>query len=481
MKRIWFAAILPALILLAGCRAGEKATAPECSSAVSIVLELPENAETSRAVAETLKEHWRLDFKIVEVAALREERIVVGEAQAESVQSDGSIADLAIPEGCELSFSLLHFGRWLVSALPDAGDLRTLEWSMIGPEWSGLPVPLDALFISLKPRLLNSKCWSGVSVALPEGEWWSRATDLWNVYAWLKCFSTGDFDPAAERTAYLQENFGPAEAPMREYFRLGERTYMAAAALAGIGRPGKLDPVDVFLPPVLAQLQSALDRAYELTIAGTEFRANVEQELWNFTAARQRLEATAETRVRHLRLGTAAQPLVTRNGDAAEVTSSVAMRADADNLYLIFQADEPRMEGVRMEHAGRDEDGMWDDDGFEIFLMPDPDRPQDGYQFIVNAKGAVWDGKRTLSQSDVGWSAAGAQGEVVNAATGWQLTVTLPWRDLGCDGIPETPWRANFYRNRMAEGEREAYAWSPVLGTSYYQPEHFGWLHWNEK
>ena len=349
-------------------------------------------------------------------------------------------------------------------------------------QWSAFSIPLDALLVALKP-ILDKGNWATVTCVTPSENWQGNCVDRWNVLVAQKCFAEGAFDATEARRIFLQETFGPAAPEMREYFRVNERAYLGAAALTGVERPMELDVLKVFQASVLKRLETALRQALEKTISCPEAHAAVEKEWKRFEENYLPLKDGQDAKIRRLKVigaeWTEAQQFVRLNGDAPTVAASVAISADDEKMSLLFKLEEPRMSSLLANHVGRDVTGIWDDDTVEIFLMPDGNHPEDGYQFIVNAAGAIWDGHRMLTHCDERWDAPHAEAVVQKNADSWQLQVTVPWRDFGLESRPNATWSVNFYRTRFAGGRREAYAWSPVRSDRYYQPEDFGYVSWH--
>lgn len=128
----------------------------------------------------------------------------------------------------------------------------------------------------------------------------------------------------------------------------------------------------------------------------------------------------------------------------------------------------------------------------EIMLQPgDPGDNRHYYEVQVDTAGAVWDTRfddynrpvegegaaRTFGHQ--AWDAQLERGAAV-LSDGYIVEVALPWATLASDRTPVPPrtgdtWRANFYSFR--DGQRQALAWSPILGEgNFHRSARFGRL-----
>ncbi|MBR4519608.1 MAG: hypothetical protein IKO65_11470 [Victivallales bacterium] len=357
-----------------------------------------------------------------------------------------------------------------------AAELRkaspeVLEIRLASPEWEQFPIPLDIVIAELLAEA-PSKSLKELHVLLPSDDWWRNLAILWNLRSVIGLFAGEIADRRLAREEFLREIGGNAAEALREYLRIGERSFLTATALAGLtGRPATAAPLQVFSPAELEQLAAALDKAP----AGS---AIVQAEAVRFRQLSERLRQQFNDSIRKIFPGQEKQFLADLHGGSASVTASVAVSVDAERLYVALEAEEPRM-ATRRRKATRRDEAVWEDDCFEIFLLAeDTDAPTEGWQFIVNCNGAIWDGRRLKSTDDSRWSAPRARAEVTESAAGWAVLFSVPWKDLGLDNPPSGRWRANFYRTRHAAGTTERMAWSPIEDNQYYCPEGFGWLVW---
>jgi hypothetical protein len=158
-----------------------------------------------------------------------------------------------------------------------------------------------------------------------------------------------------------------------------------------------------------------------------------------------------------------------RSGKAADPQPKVFVCYDDQNLYIAFQNPEPKMD--KIVAAVTDRDGTtYTDDSNEVFIDPTAGK-KEYYQFIVNTKGVVYDGKG----KDADWNGH-AKVAVKKMDDAWCLEIAVPLSDIGVEGSPKgQTWTANFCRNRLTEGEAQALGWADT-GESFHNPAAFGKL-----
>jgi hypothetical protein len=142
---------------------------------------------------------------------------------------------------------------------------------------------------------------------------------------------------------------------------------------------------------------------------------------------------------------------------------------DDDNFYVVFDNPEPNM-GKLVAYCGDRDGNVWEDDSNEIFL--DPTAGKDPYyQFIVNTRGVMYDGRGQAGE----WNSR-AKAAVRKTEDAWTLEISIPLSDLGVVGSPAgQTWTANFCRNILAGGQSVSEAWADT-GSNFHTPEAFGKL-----
>ena len=169
---------------------------------------------------------------------------------------------------------------------------------------------------------------------------------------------------------------------------------------------------------------------------------------------------------------TAQIPGAWTNVDTAKppkVQSKVFVCYDDKFLYMAFQNPEPKMKNVVADETERD-GSVWQDDSNEIFIDPSAGK-KEYFQFIVNTKNVLYDGKG----KDGTWNST-AKSAVKKGEDGWTLEIAIPLAEIETTApLKGQNWTANFCRNRQAEGEPESSSWSDT-GPSFHTPDAFGKL-----
>lgn len=160
----------------------------------------------------------------------------------------------------------------------------------------------------------------------------------------------------------------------------------------------------------------------------------------------------------------------TRTGEPVKPGTQAWLGYDDRALYVGFRCEEPDMDSLVAERQGRDAEGIWLDDGVEVFVDPSGERRRYAH-FIINVAGAMLD---EIGQ-DTSWDSA-AQARVTTREGEWKCELAIPWRDLEAAGLSrKTVMAMNLCRNRFAgrgSGWRHA-AWSATYAW-YHVPRRFG-------
>ena len=131
-----------------------------------------------------------------------------------------------------------------------------------------------------------------------------------------------------------------------------------------------------------------------------------------------------------------------------------------------FHMAEPTPDKLKRDIGpdSRDASLMWWNDNVEIFL--DVTGQRTGYyQFIVNANGALYDGKG----KDTSWNAEGVRGASFIGKDYWTLEVFIPFEAFD-DALPPgtgVTWYGNFTRHRVIDRKAREYQ---RLNTTYAAP-----------
>lgn len=319
------------------------------------------------------------------------------------------------------------------------------------------------------------------------------ATQHLNLYVTAKLYWDPDLDLDALLEEYYTLFYGPAAEPMRRFFATAEKCWLKANLNSGktTGIFESITPRDAFALSDIRQLDQCLDDAAAAAPAGSAYAARIAQMQKEYGEGRRslivmardekpempaiatdeaiRVDGILDEATWKAGLG---QPMVTRTGENTPFRTLIYARHDAATLYLGFVLHEEKIDKLHVAGQTRDFPDLYLDDCMEIYFMKDQG---DGYQFIVNAAGVLWDALRFSNGSmDVAWNCEGAQAAAHIDGRRLTLEVALPLAALGYkvgDRIP-----TNFYRSRVVDEKQQFAAWSPTFSLGHFTPEQFGTL-----
>ena len=155
-------------------------------------------------------------------------------------------------------------------------------------------------------------------------------------------------------------------------------------------------------------------------------------------------------------------------GSRLKAPTTTYLVRDRENLYILFDCNEPRMANLRIREKDRD-GNVWQDDCVEIFV----DRAGVGKNLahiIVNAVGTRYDSTR---EEGLQWN-PDYKSAVRRQEKSWTVEFKLPFKILGGPPKPGETWRMNFCRERRPVNEIGA--WSVTFG-GFHNLERFGYIH----
>jgi uncharacterized lipoprotein YddW (UPF0748 family) len=164
-------------------------------------------------------------------------------------------------------------------------------------------------------------------------------------------------------------------------------------------------------------------------------------------------------------------PLFWNNGAArGAVATDIKLGYDAQNLYLAFRNQEPRMDRLRSNVRVDGSDRIvGEDDTIEVFLSTGPDSQKYAY-FVVNAINTRFQ----KTSWDSAWKGAW-QSATRKTDSAWFVEMAIPWLSLGSNAAPVGNLRyGNFCRRRQQEIV-PYHCWSFTFG-GVHRPDRFGSL-----
>ncbi len=331
----------------------------------------------------------------------------------------------------------------------------------------------------------------GLMCQLDEWYWRTPAMDHLRVYVTMKLLDDWTLDVDKLTDEYFRLFYGPAEAPMKRYWKKLDEIYRRK----GNGKDSsKTDWYVVCLQKDIDSLAAIIDEAAKAAPQGSIYAKRVQ--LMRDSAQKTIADnsrrvhdildniptATAYRTERPPKMdGTLDDPAWANAAPAgnwlecfgtgkAMLSTEARVLYDDERLYLGFEAwDLPDYKVVQTCTA---RDGSpYMDDSVEAFLQPDG---QDKYYHLVaNTVPVLYDAIRQSKDWDSGADVK------VNLTNGhWTLVMSVPLKSIGdAKIIPgKTEWKVNFCRNRRnLPGFRcEFFNWSGPSG--YHNPERFGTL-----
>jgi hypothetical protein len=311
------------------------------------------------------------------------------------------------------------------------------------------------------------------------------ATQHLNLYltarlAWDPSLSVADL--LAE---YYRLFYGPAEPEMREFWTFAETLRTTTAAR--LTRGADFQPEAVFTPGVLTRLTELLNQALAKTPEGSVYRKRLELLEREFTPARRALVATLRSGDQTLEVPLLAAPegvaalkpvrLLSLTGEAMPDPTWFMVGWTPAGLHVDVLCFERAIDKIRAECTTHDQHGLWDDDCVEVFLNPDPSDRRKSYHYIVNSRGAIWDGRIGFGvETAEKWNGTATATARVEAKR-WRVTLTIPFADLGiAQPEPGLRMKANVYRTRWVGGSLESSAWCPTNHPDYSVAARYGTL-----
>lgn len=369
--------------------------------------------------------------------------------------------------------------------------------------WTGFPVIFphiisdDLRFLKgvYKGEFLQAESWEdGVP---PTGKIDYPGMQHVNLYVTAKLLWDSSLDVDKLMNEYYAKYYGPAGEEMKGFWNTAEEIWMTACPPGEKETGDWINPVNIYKKDKLDKLSSLLEKARLKAPEDSVYRKRVELINSEFTPARKKLSnvlvvnppqltvagPTSEIRVDGVLDDSAwreavSQVFVDKDGEAAKYKTLAYTAWDKDYLYFAFINYETEISKLTALATERDQSVIFGDDAVEIFISPNPEDRAKCYQFVVNAKGAIWDGVRNSEIPggiDDKWNSDFSAKTKIEANR-WIVEVKIPFKAIGITAPPAVGKKvaANLYRNRHC-GQGVVYScWSPTLDSAHFTPNRFG-------
>ncbi len=359
------------------------------------------------------------------------------------------------------------------------------------PPWRGFPVLFpeeiaeDLRYlhrIGVKGEMIEAESWFGEAPDIPK-QAMMPATQHLDLYLTTQLYWDPELDPQILLDEYCLNFYGPAAEPMRNYWELAQRTChdgMARALAAGNvdpTSPGQTLPSEVYTAGVMAELHGYLLEAADATPPDSVYTrriARLREETGIADRLFVRLLRDDAPELELKRSPGLPERLVARDGALMEPPGWFMAKWDAEALHLKVICYEPEMTQLRMRETSPDQATIWDDDCIDIYLAPDPADRSHCFQWLLSAGNCLYDAERTAAYpyGVPAWR-SGAATRVIREPNRWIAEVTIPWRAIGIEPGEGVKFAFNLYRVRRA-GSGGYSCWSPITGTSHFEPQSFG-------
>jgi hypothetical protein len=258
---------------------------------------------------------------------------------------------------------------------------------------------------------------------------------------------------------------------MKEFWTFAETVRTTAGAQ--LGSVAAFQPESVFTPEALAGLADMLAQGLAKTPEGSVYRKRIELLEQEFTPARRTLVPVLRSGEQTMELPLLAAPddvealiptrLVSHAGEAMPDPTWIKLGWTPQGIHLDTFCFERSMDGIRALCTARDQAGLGDDDCVEVALHPDPKDTGKSYRYVVNSKGALWDGRIGFgAEAGAAWNGTARAATSVEPKR-WRVRLTIPFTDLGITRpAPGLTLKANVFRTRWVSGNRESSVWCPT-------------------
>ena len=348
--------------------------------------------------------------------------------------------------------------------------------------WRNLPVQFTDI-IAEDLRYLKSMSVPGEFIECPfaNGKYVFPGMTHLNIYVTSQLFWDTETDLKAMLNEYYALFYGPARAQMHEFWETAEnrRSEVAPRLMVADARSirNSLPPGKVYPPAVLNRMMQLMENAVAATPEGSIYRKRVELIKSEFDLGAASLKAMMDIKPKETTIDASLgdyDEFVAKTGEAFDVKTGMAAAVDSESLTFKFICYEPLIDKLNRKPLEKDNSKIWNQDGIEIFIVPDTKQLDRAYQLFVTVSGSIWDCERRENRILPAYN-INATAKVKLQASRWILTVTIPRKDVGLETA--RPFLANFYRTRKfgdIAKDRVTSCWSPTGDRNHFCPEKFG-------
>ena len=166
-----------------------------------------------------------------------------------------------------------------------------------------------------------------------------------------------------------------------------------------------------------------------------------------------------------------------KSAKPGSVATTARLLWSPTHLYLGVDCAEPDTDHITAPATERDGPAYMGD-GIEFFVTGDPRHKW--YQFVVNAKGTLFDatfkGVGEHTSVDKSWNSTALAKTAVEKGKRWTLTLAIPLKEISSYVGKNQPWTLNVCRNRSGRngGKPTHMSWAVLPSIDYHLVNDFG-------
>ena len=174
-------------------------------------------------------------------------------------------------------------------------------------------------------------------------------------------------------------------------------------------------------------------------------------------------------------------PMVHPAGTKSPLKTDAFISYDDNNLYLGLRGYDEHLDPVlnKLDQIIKGKKGqdiaIWKHDSIELFIVPNPNSPNEYYHLGCNLAGGSYDSHPTKGAK---WN-SGISSKTKFYKKFWEMEIKIPLKSFGATkSLENSRWRFNICRNKKSD--KSLACWSPTFG-SFHNYSKFGELSFSNK
>lgn len=148
--------------------------------------------------------------------------------------------------------------------------------------------------------------------------------------------------------------------------------------------------------------------------------------------------------------------------------TKLKIAASNDTLYLALDCEDPDTDTLVTQHNRNDNINLFQDDSIEIFLAPNPAKPNDFFNMTIGMKGALTDYQVINGSTNMNMAyTSDADIKIRINKENFTVEVAVPFKNIGLTPGQENSFRLNVCRNKRSgiSEHSESSCWSCPYGS----------------